>query len=133
MAKVGKTKDYLLHLEANEETHSAAQQLRKKLTLAEKKLWNELKSRKLSGLKFRRQHPLHFYIADFYCHEQRFVIEIDGGIHNIEQQKEHDENRSAELDRYGIRVIRFTNEQVINSTEKVLQEIKKFVSNNPFK
>jgi len=82
------------------------------MTGAEKILWKELKNRNLNGLKFRRQHPIHFYIADFYCHEKRLVIEVDGEIHKRRAVKEHDENRSAELDRLGINVIRFTNDQV---------------------
>ena len=81
------------------------------------------------GLKFRRQHPLHFYIADFYCHEQRLVVEIDGEMHEQEQLKEHDENSTAELEKYGIRVIRFTNKQVINSIEEVIQGIIQHVQN----
>jgi very-short-patch-repair endonuclease len=93
------------------------------MTEAETLLWQRLKNRKLNGLKFRRQHPLHLYIADFYCHEKRLVIEIDGGIHNRKHVQEHDENRSAELDRLGITIIRFTNEQVIQNIDKVLEEI----------
>ena len=101
------------------------------MTEAEKILWNELRSRKVKGLKFRRQHPLLFYIADFYCHEQRLVIEIVGGIHLLEKQKEKDENRTAELERFGISVIRFTNDQVINSIDEVIQTISRFVQSDP--
>ena len=131
MAFPGKTFDHLLHLGADEDTFNTARYLRKNLTKPEKILWNELKNRKLLGLKFRRQHPLHFYIADFYCHKQRLVIEVDGGVHLLEQHKENDENRTAELERYGVRVIRFTNDQVINSTDEVKQAIIRFVQNNP--
>jgi very-short-patch-repair endonuclease len=67
---------------------------------------------------------------DFYCHEQRLVIEIDGGVHMLEKQKESDENRTAELERFGIRVIRFTNDQVINSIDEVLHTIIRFVQND---
>ncbi|MCK5839013.1 MAG: endonuclease domain-containing protein [Bacteroidales bacterium] len=131
MAFLGKTTDYLLHLGANEGTLKTANHLRKNMTEAEKILWNELKNRKVKGLKFRRQHPLHFYIADFYCHEQRLVIEVDGGVHMLEKQKDNDENRTAELERFGIRVIRFTNDQVINSIDEVIQSISRFVQNDP--
>ncbi len=127
MVFLGKTTDYVLHLGANEGTLKTAKRLRKNMTETEKILWNELKNRKVKGLKFRRQHPLLFYIADFYCHEQRLVIEIDGGVHMLEKQKENDENRTAELERFGIRVIRFTNDQVINSIDEVLQTISRFV------
>jgi len=61
------------------------------------------------GWKFRRQHPILYYIADFYCHEYRLVIEVDGGIHQIDRQKHNDINRSAELESRGIRIIRFRN------------------------
>ncbi len=98
------------------------------MTEAEKLLWDRLKNRKLKGLKFRRQHPIHFYIADFYCHEKCLVIEVDGGVHDHIPVKEHDENRSAELDRLGITVIRFRNEQILNNLDKVLEEIMIFTS-----
>ena len=101
------------------------------MTEPEKILWNELKNRKVKRLKFRRQHPLLFYIADFYCHELRLVIEVDGGVHMLEKQKENDENRTAELERFGIRVIRFPNEMVINSIDEVLKTISRFVENDP--
>ena len=97
------------------------------MTEAEKVLWEQLKNRKCNGLKFRRQHPIHWYIADFYCHEKRLAIEVDGGIHLTSSIKENDENRSAELDRLGISVLRFTNEMVLKELEKVLQEIRNFV------
>jgi very-short-patch-repair endonuclease len=128
MVFIRKTRDYLLHLGAREETFNTAHALRNSMTEAEKILWNELKSRKLQGLKFRRQHPIHWYIADFYCHEKRLVIEIDGGIHMKTSVKEHDDNRSAEFDRLGVHVIRFTNEQVFKSKEKVLEEIIKYIA-----
>ena len=126
MVFIRKTKDYLLHLGAQEETFNTAHALRNSMTEAENILWSELKNRKLKGLKFRRQHPIHWYIADFYCHEKRLVIEIDGGIHMKTQVKEHDENRSAEFDRLGIHIIRFTNEQVLQTKEKVLEEIIRY-------
>jgi very-short-patch-repair endonuclease len=95
------------------------------MTKAEKVLWNELKNRKMCGLKFRRQYPIHYYIADFYCHEKRLIIEVDGGIHRDKSVREHDENRSAELEGLGIRVIRVTNEQILKSLDEVIDKIKK--------
>jgi len=135
MVLVRKTVDYLLHLNAMDETLHYAQNLRKSTTEAERILWNELKGRKLKGLKFRRQHPIHFYIADFYCHEKRLVIEIDGGIHEKSNIKEHDENRTAELERLGITVIRFSNEEVINTKElglrRLIELIEKYYPPSP--
>jgi very-short-patch-repair endonuclease len=101
------------------------------MTDAERILWEAIKNRKCSGLKFRRQHPIHFYVADFYCHEKRLIIEIDGKIHKKRSVKEHDENRSAELERFGITVIRFSNDQVENSLNKVLNEIQMMAESLP--
>jgi very-short-patch-repair endonuclease len=125
MAYLGKTRQFLLHAEAKGASFEHAADQRKTSTEAEKILWNELKSRKLSGYKFRRQHPLKYYIADFYCHEKRLAIEVDGKIHFKPETHEHDENRTAELDRLGITVIRFTNDQVLSSLPSVLESILK--------
>jgi very-short-patch-repair endonuclease len=130
MVFIRKTREYLLHLGAQEEQFNNARSLRRKMTEAERILWNELKDRKMNGLKFRRQHPIHYYIADFYCHEKKLIIEVDGGIHKDKAIREHDENRSAEFERLGIRVIRITNEQVLNFLGAVIDTIKKSLSDN---
>ncbi|WP_461634355.1 endonuclease domain-containing protein [Labilibaculum euxinus] len=96
------------------------------MTKSEKLLWTEIRNRKLNGLKFRRQHPINIFIADFYCHEIKLVIELDGNIHDSEENKEYDEGRTAELEYLGVKVIRFTNEEVINSMTNVLAKIKVF-------
>jgi very-short-patch-repair endonuclease len=121
--------DFLLHLDADEGLFKISNYLRKNMTDAERILWDELKNRKLMKLKFRRQHPLHFYIADFYCHEKKLVIEVDGGIHNKRKQKIHDDNRSAELERYGIKVFRVKNKDIIKNIEAVKCEIIEFIKN----
>jgi very-short-patch-repair endonuclease len=128
MVFIRRTREYLLHLGANEEQFQTARSLRHEMTEAEKVLWNELKNRKLNGLKFRRQHPIHYYIADFYCHEKKLIIEVDGEIHKNRDIREHDENRSAEFERLGIRVVRVTNEQVLNSLGEVIDTIKRTIS-----
>ena len=125
MAYIGQTRDYLLHLNAGDEVFRKAHDLKQSMTDAEKLLWDKIRNRKLRGLKFRRQHPIHFYIADFYCHEKKLIVEVDGGIHLDAAVKEHDENRTAELDRFRITVIRFTNEQIFKHLDKVLKEIVK--------
>jgi len=132
MVIVGKTISFELHLGADEETFRRAKRLRRDMTEAERILWDELKGRKLDSLKFRRQHPLKFYIADFYCHEQKLVIEIDGEMHNEEQYIEHDDQRTAVLEEYGIRIIRFTNDQVNNKLNQVKQEIREYVLKTPY-
>src|SRR5688500_5946222 len=89
-----------------------ARDLRKNETSAEDLLWRNLRDRKLDGLKFRRQHPLDKFIADFYCHEKRLVIEVDGSVHDSRDAKESDEGRTYELKELGITVLRFRNEEV---------------------
>ncbi len=92
------------------------------MTLYEKLLWERLKTKQVCGLRFRRQHPIAFFIADFYCHEAKLVIELDGEIHN--QQKEYDDGRSAEMEKYFIKVIRFTNSEIENNMENVIKKIE---------
>jgi very-short-patch-repair endonuclease len=81
---------------ASTETLSAAKILRKNMTFCENLLWERLKLKQICGLRFRRQHPIAFFIVDFYCHEAKLVIELDGEIHN--QQREYDDGRSAEME-----------------------------------
>jgi len=101
-----------------------AKVLRTNETKAEKLLWQYLKDKQLNGLKFRRQHAIDQFIADFYCHTLKLVIEIDGEIHTIAENKEYDANRTYELMQYGIKVIRFTNQEIDTNIEKVLKQIK---------
>lgn len=105
-----------------------ARELRRASTAAEDLLWQELRNRKLAGLKFRRQHPLNNYIADFYCSEKQLVIEVDGNIHNKQEVKEHDEARTQDLASMGIQVLRFTNSEVETAITQVLQRIKDFTT-----
>lgn len=101
-----------------------ARELRKNQTDAEELLWQLLRNRKLNNLKFRRQHPLKAgFILDFYCVEAKLGIEVDGGYHNQKKQLEYDAERTKIINEYGVKIIRFTNEQVLQNTELVLQEI----------
>ena len=118
MVNLGKTIDRAMFYGASPETFELAKSLRKKMTEPEKVLWRRIKNRRIKGLKFRRQHPLRYYIADFYCHEIKLVIELDGKVHNETEQKEHDEGRTGELERFDIRVIRFTNKEVMMDIDK---------------
>ena len=104
--------------------------LRKDITASEEILWNQLRNRQCSGYKFLRQHPivykadfkgLNYFIADFYCHEKRLVIELDGPIHD--DNTEYDDFRTSELNDMGIRVLRIRNEELDN-IEEALQQIK---------
>jgi very-short-patch-repair endonuclease len=93
---------------------------RKTPTHAELLLWNGLKNRQLSGYKFRRQHPINRFIADFFCYEVKLIVEIDGKIHQLPLNYEHDIGRTKELERFGMHIIRFTNDQVENDLDFVL-------------
>jgi len=100
-----------------------ARELRRNATDAEEILWRALRNRRLAGLKFRRQHPYHGYILDFYCHEHRLAIELDGGGHADPAQRAHDEHRSRVLAQEGIRVLRYWNNDVLQNLEGVLEDI----------
>ncbi len=102
-----------------------AKAMRENMTPAEKTVWELLKSNNLLGLRFKPQHPIDIFIADFYCHQLKLVIEIDGGIHKSVDQKEYDIGREAELDHWGIKVIRFTNEEVETNIIHVKNEIQR--------
>ena len=101
-----------------------AREMRKEPTVAENILWQELRAHKLDKLKFRRQHSINKFIVDFYCREIKLIIEVDGEIHTF--QKENDLIRQEFLGELGYKVLRFKNEEVINSIEKVLEKIRSF-------
>jgi very-short-patch-repair endonuclease len=113
-----------LHKEAIGKLYQYGRELRQESTEAEKLLWEELRNRKLNGLKFRRQHPLDKFIVDFYCNEKKIVLELDGGVHNEKINKEYDEARTAMLAGLNIIVLRFKNEEVINDMQGVLKKIR---------
>ena len=94
------------------------------MTQAEKILWQELKGNKINGRHFRRQHPIYRYIADFYCHKEKLVIEVDGSYHNNPEQRDYDKNRDATMNEYDIKVLRFTNEEILTRLDNVLERIK---------
>ncbi|MEP7165377.1 MAG: endonuclease domain-containing protein [Ferruginibacter sp.] len=103
-----------------------AKKLRNNVTNEEMILWGMLKD-KFPTLKFRRQHPVSNYIADLYCHSQKLIIEIDGSIHDLEEVRQADEQRQKNLQDPGINVIRFTNKEVRNNLEQVIQIIEKSI------
>jgi cyclase len=101
---------------------SKARELRNKLTPAEQVFWLRLKEQ-FPEYKFRRQHPISIYIVDFYCHKLKLVIEIDGSVHDSEEAKLNDEKRQNDLENLNLTVIRFTNNQVKNEIELVIEKI----------
>ena len=98
--------------------------LRKNMTDSELKLWEVLKGKRLLGLRFRSQHPIDIFIADFYCHPVKLVVEVDGGIHKSSDQKEYDIKRTSELNAGGIAVVRFANEEIENDINYVINKIE---------
>ncbi len=119
------------HHDAGPKRFENARFLKKVQTEAEAVLWERLRGRKLSGFKFRRQHPVDNYIVDFYCHESRLVIEVDGKIHEQNDNPDYDKNRTQDLIALGLMVIRFTNEQVLQDIDLVLEEIKRNLTPGP--
>ncbi|MCR8556430.1 imidazole glycerol phosphate synthase subunit HisF [Mucilaginibacter sp. BJC16-A38] len=109
-----------------------AHALRNNMTPAEMLLWGYLKGGQL-GTKFRRQHPLGIYIADFYCHQYKLVIELDGTIHNLTEIAAQDVERQLNIENDGIKVLRFKNEEIFNQLQKVLDTITQHVSYSPFR
>lgn len=97
--------------------------MRKVMTSAELKLWNELRAHRLMGLGFRRQFPIAGYIVDFACSENRIVVEVDGSQHTQADAVISDEARTARLEQDGWTVLRFWNDDVIRDIDNVCQHI----------
>ena len=108
-----------------------ARALRREATDAERLLWSLLRNRQFLGLKFRRQHPLGGYILDFYCHEARLGVELDGGQHAEPEQAAYDAQRTRDLEGFGVRVVRFWNHEVLKEPEAVLGAIMEVVEEGP--
>lgn len=110
---------------------SICRQLRNNPTKAEIILWESLRRKKICGKKFLRQHPFFldltgkesFFVGDFYSHEEKLIVELDGKYHKYRLKE--DEERTRILNHLGLRMIRFKNEEVINNIDYVLTEIKK--------
>ena len=102
-------------------------ELRDHMTLPEKILWEELGEKKCLGYKFRRQHPIGIYIVDFYAHKLKLVIEVDGKYHENPEQIKLDKERTSFLEFNGLKVLRFSNEEVLENIKSVIQKIRKEV------
>ncbi len=107
-------------------TTDRARTLRSNMTDVERLLWQSLRGKQINGHRFRRQHPIGKYIADFACVEQQLVVELDGGQH--QEQLERDQQRSEFLRVQGWRVLRFWNNQVLEQTSSVLDVIMQALS-----
>ncbi|WP_291109511.1 vitamin B12 dependent-methionine synthase activation domain-containing protein [Flavobacterium sp. UBA6195] len=105
-----------------------AKEMRNKPTEAEKLLWSVLSNKGINGYKFRRQHIIGEYIVDFVCLEKKLVIEVDGSIHNLKEQIEHDKQRTEWLESKGFKIVRFKNQEVLNNLFETIENIKKELS-----
>ncbi len=119
------------HLPYNRKLVKRAKDLRRNMTAAEKKIWYEFL--RLQSVRVLRQRPIDNYIVDFYCASAKLVIEIDGNTHSTEQEKEYDEIRTKVLEGYGLKVIRFTNDEVLNDFEYVCEKLKEIIPPAPLR
>jgi very-short-patch-repair endonuclease len=124
---VNSPKDLPMFQNASHSAFEKARALRKSPTIAEDKLWQFVRGRKMLGKKFRRQHPFEEFILDFYCHECKLVVEIDGDYHLSKEQTVYDANRTAFLNEQGLSVLRFTNRQVMAEIDTVIRKVKEVI------
>jgi very-short-patch-repair endonuclease len=104
-----------------------ARKLRNNSTLSEVLLWNQLKNGKMKGYDFHRQKPILNYILDFFCHELELAIEIDGNTHDSEKAHKKDAARQQEIEKFGIRFLRFEDKDIKCNMAGVLREIEKWI------
>jgi very-short-patch-repair endonuclease len=108
----------------NPKLKQLSQTLRKNMTDAERLLWSKLRMKQLKNVMFSRQKPLGEYIADFYCHQAKLVIEVDGGQHYTADSIEYDRIRNEFMKNMGLIVLRFTNIDVLNNIDGVVEVIE---------
>jgi very-short-patch-repair endonuclease len=101
--------------------------LRNNSTKSEIKLWRVIKGKEFRGYDFHRQKPLLNFIADFYCHELDLVIELDGLTHESEETKRKDIFKQSELEKEGLTVLRFTDDEIFSEFDKVMSEIEEYI------
>jgi very-short-patch-repair endonuclease len=116
-----------MYFGATPDVFKKAKELRKYETDAEKILWTKLNRNQILGLQFRRQHPIDRFIADFYCAKIKLVVEVDGSIHELPENLDYDIGRSEIMNDFGITVIRFSNEQIINEIDTTIKKIEKII------
>ncbi len=106
-----------------------ARLLRQRATKSEEIFWQRVRNRQVAGIKFRRQVPIHGFVVDFACLENRLVIEIDGGIHSLETVQTRDRDRDAKLTSIGFQVMRFSDRAIFEELETVVSLIKDYLRN----
>ncbi len=112
----------------NRELVQKARELRSSMTKAEIILWSRLRSKQIDGYKFRRQQPVFDYVVDFYCHELKLIIEIDGEIHSLKDNFGHDTKRDNLLIINGFNIIRLSNLEVETNLDSTINKIRLFIS-----
>lgn len=118
--------DKRMHAGAIGPLFQRARELRNRSTKAEEILWQFLRTKPF-GIKFRRQHPYSIYILDFYCHALKIVTEVDGSIHELEEVQKNDKERQLLLEKDGLLVIRFSNDELIFKYEDVIRSIEEII------
>ncbi len=113
----------------NPKLKQLSQELRNNMTDAEKLLWSKLRMKQLKGFMFSRQKPLGEYIADFYCHKAMLVVEVDGGQHFSNNTKKYDWIRDEFIESMGLTVLRFTNIDIFNNIDGVIEVIEQKLNN----
>ena len=113
---------------ASPEIFRRAKELRANLTPAESVLWMYLNRNQLNGFRFKSQHPIHTFIADFYCHSARLVIELDGGVHDSLEQQIYDSNRTYLITEFGLTIVRFRNDEVLQNIQHVIETIRTYLN-----
>jgi very-short-patch-repair endonuclease len=112
----------------NRELLKKARVLRSNMTLAEKILWSRLRSKQVAGYKFRRQQPLFDYVIDFYCHDLKLIIEVDGEIHSIDEKPKFDQKRDNILKINGYYILRLSNFEVETEINLTICKIITFIN-----
>jgi very-short-patch-repair endonuclease len=107
-----------------------ALELRNNMTQAETILWEELRNREAFKAKWRSQHPVDIFIVDFYCHKFRLAIEVDGEIHLNQEVLEHDDGREYDIEKLGIKILRFTNKEILENLDSVKRRILQEVNSS---
>ena len=109
-------------------TEDRAKSLRRESTEAGKLFWKIVRNRAVNGLKFRRQHPIGHFIVDFYCHEVKLAIELDGDVHDVDEVKQYDKARQKIIEELGITLLRFDNEVIFTNPDEALVKILEYVN-----
>lgn len=106
-----------------------AREFRNNQTRAENKLWKLIRQKQILNYRFRRQYVVAGFILDFYCAKLKLGIEVDGGVHNIKENKEYDKEREEIIKQYNIAIVRITNKDIENNIFNVLKNLKEYIRN----